>query len=301
MEHAWGVKAAAINHAINKNEDDAVYARYGGPEGYYEDVPDLFRPFSQMPDPLRCDPLIEDLRVLMAQLCPSPQTNPTDVRENFLANPELARMTDVSQSLEGWFGSAAQEFKGKFVDPFPAIAGNQFVLASVIRSAMQAYKALWASAWHDIDAIATTTIAALNADPCCDSTTWNFEFTVAASIASIAGVAVSAVTDGLAAPFAIAVVGALAQSAGADPPAAVRERDGHSGGTALQITNAMKSAMTKLVGTIRETEQRIQRSLQAAQTLVTENRDLFVAARPALADATPGNVTSGPFLGADEG
>jgi len=50
MSEAWDVEETAVRKAVQRGEDDPDYAAHGV-ENYYLFVPELYKPFSQMPDP----------------------------------------------------------------------------------------------------------------------------------------------------------------------------------------------------------------------------------------------------------
>jgi len=87
-------------------------------------------------------------------------------------------------TLDDWTGTAALAFKQKFLDPFPAVARNQFILVAVLKAGLEAHQSMWHSARADIDNVAHTTIDALdNTGGWSDKNQWNFTFTVLASVA----------------------------------------------------------------------------------------------------------------------
>ena len=247
MTHANDIQFKATKRAIDKHETDPEYARRGV-DGYYSDVPDLFKPFSQMPDPASYDQMIGDLRAVLHDLS-NGETNadPLDVKEIYPAGVTiLPKMSDADQKLGDWTGAAATAFKRNFLDPFPPICRNQFILVATLKGSLEAYQAMWASARTDIDKLAEATIDALDhADGgCCNSNTWNVSFTVLSSVcAGVAATLAEVGTEGAATPLVLQLIGAASQVAAVTPPVGPKEDQKPSGETAVQITNVMKQGM----------------------------------------------------------
>ncbi len=295
MDHANTIQQKAIWRAVNKHETDPEYAR-NGVDGYYADIPGLFQPFAGMPDPARYDPLIQDYHVILSKLSSGSQDqDPIDGHQTYLANKQLDKISTASDYLSDWDGRAAIEFKTRFLDPFPSLVKNQFILSSVLKAALEAHQAMWKSARHDIDQVAEATIAALDDDPCCDPSKWSFEFTVLASVAAVATIPLDVATDGMTVPLTVTAVGAAAQAVAAKPPDSIKEN--HTGNTAVQITNAMKAGITKIESQIHSVESQISNALWTNVRTINGRHDDLAAARPALANAKGGNVTSGANLG----
>ena len=59
----------------------------------------------------------------------------------------------------------------------------------------------------------------------------------------------------------------------------------------------MRDAIAQLHNYIQEKEDEISRAMLRNLGVLINNRDSFIAARPALADATPENITSPEFMG----
>ncbi|SDC42434.1 hypothetical protein [Actinokineospora iranica] len=293
MTHAAAIQQKAVKRAVTNKEADPEYAR-GGVEGYYRDIPDLFRPFAEMPNPAAYDPLIHDLQVVLQKLSTGHVKEPAN-GEIYLANVALANMTTASDYLEDWTGKAAVAFKQNFLDTFPPIVENQFILVSVLKAALEAHKSMWAKARDDVDKIAHTTMDALDNAACCDKNAWTVGFTV---VASVSAVAATLVSGGTAAPLAFTAVGATAQVIAATPPPETDKQ--YAGETAVQITNAMKEALRALADSVQEVETighkdtpGIAPALRAAGDLVGQYRASFVANRPELADGR-GKPLTGP-------
>jgi hypothetical protein len=293
MSDAAAIQQKAIYRAITNRETYPEYAR-DGVEGYYRDIPDIFRPFSEMPDPTAYAPLIEDLKVVLRKLSSGDNKDPIN-GDVYLANIVLGNITTASDYLEDWTGKAAVTFKQNFLDTFPPVVRNQFILASVLKAGLEAHMSMWAKARDDVDKIAHTTMDALDNAACCDKNAWTVSFTV---VASVAAVSAALASGGTAAPVALTAVGAAAQVVAATPPSNTEKQ--YAGETAVQITNAMKQALSTLADYIHEVETTgrdgvpgIGPALHAVGELVGGNRKSFVANRPALADGR-GKPLTGP-------
>jgi hypothetical protein len=300
MEHASDIQFQATKHALDNHETDPEYAPHGV-DGYYANVPDLFKPFSQMPDPAKYQPLINDLKSVLQGLSNGDDNgDPIDTKDTYFANPTLTKMTTAGDYLDDWTGRAALAFKQKFIDPFPALSRNQFILVAVLKSALEAHQEMWANARKDIDNLAHDTGDALdnNNGGWCDANSWNVTFTVLSSVAAVGSVALDVGTFGAATPLTLTAVGAAAQVAAVTPPGPVQEKK--SGHTAIQITNAMKSGMHTIVDQIHSVEAKISSALKTTNAVVTDHGSYFVAARPALADTHGAAETGSTGLGDHE-
>ena len=298
MELANEIQSKAVMHAFNNQEDDPAYAR-DGIDGYYANLPQLFTPFADMPDPAAYQPMIEDLRTVLKKLSNGDDnSDPIDHVDNiYLANPAMSKIATASDYLGEWTGQAATAFKQNFLDPFPAVCRNQFIVVAVLKAGLEAHQSMWQSARNDIENVAKTTADALDnaGSGWSDKNDWTFTFTVLASVTAVAAVALTPVTDGLTAPLAVTTVGAASQVAAAAPPPEIPDKN--SGETAIQITNAMKAAMDKIVNDIHTVERKIASALNTVTGTVSGNNGYFVAPRPRLADVHGSAETGASGLG----
>jgi hypothetical protein len=299
MEHAVVIQQKAILHAVQHHEADPEYGR-NGVEGYYQNVPDLFRPFADMPDPAAYQPMIDSLRSVLNGLSNGDNNgDPIDTKDTYLANPALTKITTAGDYLDDWTGKAALAFKQKFLDPFPSVCRNQFILVAVLKAGLEAHQAVWHSARTDIDNVAHTTIDALdNTGGWSDKNQWNFTFTVLSSVAAVATVPLDVASDGLTTPLTVTAIGAASQVAAAAPPSELPDQN--SGETAIQITNSMKAAMDRIVKDIHTTELKIASALAEMNQMVAANKAYFVAPRPTLASLHGSAETSAAGLGDHE-
>lgn len=260
-------------------------------EKRYSDVPSLFQPFADMPEPQAFDGLINELGQALNKL--SSGETPKDPINGTIypANPVLNELSGAESYIENWTGQAAQQFKSEFIDPFPSIVSNQFIVATVLKAALEAEKEIWVTARNDIDKIAHDVLEALDRMHDCGKNEWTMTFTVIASVAAIAAVPV---TGG--ASLAITAVGAASQVVAAaapeDPP-----KIQFSGETPGPIISQMREAIKKEIELIGQAEQKIADAMKGAGSVVSGNMSLFVAKEPALAGADTSNITSPEYMG----
>jgi hypothetical protein len=296
MAHASEIKFLAIKRALDEHETEPEYARQGV-DGYYQQaIEPLFKPFSRIPDPAGYQPTIDDLSAAMHNLSGGHiDQDPID-KNPYLANPTLEKIHTASDYLQDWSGQAAMQFKQKFLDPFPAISANQFILTAILKAALEAHQAMWAKTRDDIDKIAHATMDAFD-NKCCDKNTWNVTFTVLSSIGATAAAVLTVATGGVAAPLTLQVIGAAAQVGAVLPPDNVPDSPKGGGETALQMTRSMKTAIDQLTQAVAAQEAQITKHITAITTLLGEHGSYFASARPALASVPDGKITSGDGVG----
>ena len=296
MAHASEIKFLAIKRALDEHETEPEYARQGV-DGYYQQVVEpLFKPFSRVPDPAGYQSMIDDMSAAMHDLSGGHiDQDPID-KNPYLANPTLEKIHTASDYLQDWSGQAAMQFKQKFLDPFPAISANQFILTAILKAALEAHQAMWAKTRDDIDKIAHATMDAFD-NKCCDKNTWNVSFTVLSSIGATAAAVLTVATEGAAAPLLLSVVGAAAQVGATLPPDSLSDPPKGGGETALQIINSMKAAIDQLTQVVQKAEAVIAGKVADVAKLLGEIEPYFVAARPALASVPQGEITGSGGLG----
>ena len=265
-------------------------------EQSFSDIPGLFRPFSEMPIPASFDGMIDDLshalRMLSAGQDPKDPINGTI----YTSNTNLDKLSGSESYVEHWTGRAAMEFKSNFIDPFPSVVRNQFIIAAVLKSALEAQREIWVKARNDIDKIAHDALEALDRMDDCGKNEWTMTFTVVASVAAIAAVPLTGGASLTVAALAVTAVGAASQVAAAaapdDPP-----KIQFSGETAEAVVSQLREAMSKLVELIGGQEAKISYALTNTHSLVTGGREGFVSKRPALAAATARDVRGPEYMG----
>ncbi|HEX6075563.1 MAG TPA: hypothetical protein VFZ32_09915 [Micromonosporaceae bacterium] len=296
MDHAFEIQKKAVQEAIldlggrrhslstMSDEQRAIGAQFA-------DIPALYRPFSEAPDPTSFDGAISELRRAL-HVISSGQQNQDPINGGiYPANPVLDKLSGSESYLEDWTGAAAMEFKANVIDPFPSVVRNQFIMVAVLKCALEAEKEIWIKARNDIDKVAHDTLTALERMDDCGKNEWTMAFTVVASVAAVAAVPV---TGG--ASLAITAVGAASEVAAAavpDDPPSIR----FSGETPGAVISQMREAISKLKAEIDGQEAKIAGAVSGACELVSGNRDLFVSKQPKLAGATPANIRGPAYLG----
>lgn len=299
MYLANSIKDKAIWRTVERKEGHAtnLYAPYG-PEGYYAPIVDMFRPYSQMPDPAGHDAIVEQIMETMRLISPG-AAGPDPLRP-VPANPNLGMIPGSESYLEQWTGRAAVEFKQRFLDPFPYLNANQYLLVSMLYGAMDAQARMWENARRDILEIGNKTLNALNAsDP---FLCWGGKkgpttvvLTTIEAIASIAAVFMPAASVG--ARVGIEIVAVAASAAANLAPDERGPTVDMAGEYTWDIIAAMASAIRLLNSQIYQAELKIRLAMQAAIKLVDDNPDLFVAPRPALTTATAATIASPEYMG----
>jgi hypothetical protein len=296
MEHASQIKYLATKHALDNREAEPEYAR-NGVDGYYQNlIEPLYKPYSGIPDPGKYKPMIDELSSVMHGLSSGRMSEDPIDKDPYLANPTLDKMHTAGDILDDWTGEAATKFKEKFIDPFPSISTNQFILTGILKAGLEAHQAMWQSTRNDIDKIAHATMDAFD-NGCCDKNTWNVSFTVLSSIGAIGAAILTVSTAGAAAPLALTVIGAAAQVGATLPPDSLSDPPKGGGESALQITNGMKAAIEQLDKVVEKAESEITNHIQAITKLVNQSNPYFVAARPALANLPKDELDDDAGLG----
>ncbi len=314
MNDAYTIQQEAIKETLAEyiaRQDDSINLHLleqaiRDIEAEFADIPDLFSPFTSIPDPESYTPLIDALNNALAKLSPGYLTDSPFSSAPIRANHELDLMSGAASYLEDWTGRAAMTFKTTYIDPFPSYVENLFIVTAILKSALEAHRALWESVRTDIRNIAKSTLAALDALNDCDTNDWTVTLNVTASILSL--ISIPLALGGVTAPAAIAFefVAAALNTTGtileyynneeeAERPEQTELR--YSGETARVIINGMRDAIAQLHNYIQEKEDEISRAMLRNLGVLINNRDSFIAARPALADATPENITSPEFMG----
>lgn len=301
MGHAMAIQRKAIEEYM-KEKHLGPYDRSGNPRTPNDrdqllhsaqrkaqqdlpDVPGLFQPFTEMPDPGSFDrPIASADQTAVAISTGLTTADPVGGRQ-YTRSLALDEVQDARTVIERWHGPAASEFRENFLTHFESRLHNQFLIALVIRGALAAEQSLWANARVDIDKVAHGTMDALDALDNCTKDEWTMDFTVGASVASI-GAAVLGLTGG---GIALAVIGAASQVAAAVPMKDSPKTE-YSARTVQGVMGNLQEAIARIYSLISAEEQKIAKSLTAAQQTMRENPALFIAPRPLLAESTAASV-----------
>jgi len=300
MAEAAEIQKSAIGHQVSNSLASAgrgaAYAEKqitAKAQSDFADIPGLYEPFSLMPDPASYQPMIRDLENAMHTLSSGQGNSDPIDGPIYPANPTLDKLTGTESYIESWTGRSAEDFKRNFIDPFPAVVRNQFLLSAVLKAALEAHQEMWKRARGDIDNIATATISALDHMDDCGSNDWSLAFTVLGAVVAIAAVPV---TDG-ASLLALAAVGSAASVASAVAPSGDDNKRLFSGESAAAVIAQMRTAIKLLADDIAAQEAKIAKAMNETYSTVTGGRASFVSKRPLLADATAGNVKGDQGLG----
>ena len=311
MQHAQDIQAKAIAHSLDQHGvrpepepgrppvnpmplETEARARI---VASFADIPSLFEPFTMMPEPSSFDGIMADLHEAMIKISPGDNTDPIN-GALYVASTRLAQIDGSESYMALWTGGAADAFRSEFVVKFPARVINQFIACSVLRGALAAHQAMWATARDDIDKIAHDALNALDNMDHCGQNEWTMTFTIVASVAAVAAVPISAGTSmaALAAATTVTAVGATSQVVAAhqvDPAKVTR----YQGETAEAVVTQVRRSVSELLGHIQQAEQKIANALDGMRATMSQHRELFVAPRPKLADATRTDVRDGEYLG----
>lgn len=259
-----------------------------------EEVPKRFEPFSQLPRPDDYDAAINHVKKALHKLSNGEDNqDPISTNESvYIANTELTKLSGMESYIAGWTGKAAVEFKANFVDPFPAVVRNQFIIVAALKSALEAEQAMWKAMRENVDKIAHDTLTALDNMGESGSNEWTMVFTVISSVAAVAAVPLT----GGASVLTVTAIGAAAQVVAAAAPEDSPKLQ-VSGEHADQVLASMFECLNKLQEEIDRTDRKISDALADLIGSVYAERDSFVSKRPALAGATKQNIRSPEQMG----
>ncbi len=316
MQHAHDIQVTATAKSMEKHgvrpapkPGDPPYAPQPGEDATragiiagFADIPSLFEPFTMMPDPTSFDGTRNELRTALGVLSSGFMAGDPITGFVYPANYRLMEVGASESYLEKWTGAAADMFRAKFVETFPALVVNQFIACAILRGALDAQRALWVSAREHIDKVAHDTLNALDNMDHCGQNKWTMTWTIVASVAAVAAVPISAGTSvlgagtTLAAATAVTAVGAAGQVAAAHQLAPAKETEYH-GETAEVVIEQMRRGVNEAISEIQQGEQTIAAALRNMHATMSSARDFFVAPQPKLLDARPGTVFDDGYLG----
>lgn len=259
-------------------------------EEKYRWIPDLFEPYTRLPDPAGFDPLIASMEQVMRSL------GMPNVRggELELGGTGIGLIGQASTEISEWVGDAAGSFT-LFASHYQGIARNQVALADVLRRAMKANKRIFERTRTDIYDVAAKTEVALKGSGTFGGA--DLEATLSI-ISAVAGLASAVATGGATLPLAFAVAGA---GTGVGAAIAGHEDDKkkkglHIGGhTVDTVLESMVNATSDVRAAIDEEERKIVRILRDNHDVVADAKKfdpknkrngakLIVAPRPKTAD-----------------
>ncbi|SFT92780.1 hypothetical protein SAMN04487904_113130 [Actinopolyspora lacussalsi subsp. righensis] len=288
---------------IEEGAVDAEYrqlAQYGGRPDYgrikekYQDcATPLFEPFTRIPDPGNYQGIIDQLHGAMSSLSNGAQMRDPISGDSIGANEDLRSIETAADDLNDWSGMAAHAFKANFLDPFPAIASNQFLVLGIMKGAVEADQEVWDKTRTDIVHIADQTLNALDNVASCSKSDLEFTLSVASAVAAIGAIPF---TGG--ASVAFAAVGAASAVGGAAQKGVKAVKK--NGGTAEQVINSMKEGIDELNEEIRKDQGEITKALNDyAGEVDRQNKadSPFVSARPKLAGMSGSVLTSDQGVG----
>nr|MDT0657599.1 hypothetical protein [Micromonospora sp. DSM 115978] len=305
MDHAVEIRRKAIEKAMIQHgvrpataEGEPAPAPRPGEaetrqeiESGFADVPEIFSPFAELPLPGSLDGLIDSLDGALEVL--STGESPRDPINGTIygGNPELDKLSGAESYVEDWTGRAAMNFKASFIDPFPTIVRNQFLIAVVLKSALEAQREIWVRVRRDIDKIAHDTLEALDRMDDCGKNEWTMTFTVVGSVVSIAA---APLTGGWSlALTAVAAASQIAVAALPDDPPSVR----FGGESAEAVVQQARDAAALLIESIQTQEAKIANAMSETHDLVLRRGQDFVSDRPTLAGATENTITGPDYMG----
>lgn len=288
MQHAEEIRHKAIEKFADDAKGGSDSPLYAQAKEYatkaFADIPQVFQPYTEIPRPESFDPMINAMGLVLDKLSTGEAADDPVKNVSYPANVNLTKVPGVTDAIEDWTGEAAQDCKTLFVDPFPAIAKNQFIIARVAGAALDSEKELWTRAQQHIDQIAHKVLEALDKMHDCGKNDWNIAFTIGGAIAALAGVVA---TGGTGLPFAAAEFAAVMGATGTQ----------YSGETADAVIHSMRESISELTQKINETEYRIWKAADTTRLAVQQDRKRYVSDRPELAEANAGNVESSKYMG----
>lgn len=265
---------------------------YPWAEARYADIPGLFQPFADMPDPASFDPMMQDMDQVLGHL--SWGSDPADPINHriYPANKVLDNITDARTYLADWTGKAATDFHKNVLVPFPSIERNQYLALDVLATALEAQRAIWVAAQLDIADIGNKTSEALDSMDDCGHNTWPIGFTIVACVVGIMAIPVAGPVE-----LALGAVGTAAWVAAANPPAKDKQPSDITGETAPVVIGHMRDRIAYLRGQIQSKQQLIADALTRTQTALSGHADLFSFPPQELETATAADVRSPEYMG----
>jgi hypothetical protein len=292
-----GVHKYTVNDLLRTDADYHNFPAY--PK--YEHIPGVFAPFYSTPAPESFISHIEQLKNVLGKLSSGSQASQTSDRTSaptYYANEDLALISSCGDYLNDWTGDAAIAFKEKFIDPFPSISKNQYLLALILDACLEAYVDVWRAAKDDILSIANNALAALDSLYEDGDVNWGVTLTVAACLLGFAAIFPPLLVT--AAPGAAAITAAIV-GVGSNASwlaTAFTSATSYSGSTPEKVVSDMEAAVRGLTDSVVAQERAIASLLKAALDSLDKSQGSFAFPRSALADATTSSeAASSKYVG----
>lgn len=216
------------------------------------------------------------------------------------ANPDLSGVSTSGDYMADWTGDAADTYNTNFADRFVPVTSNQFVLASVLRHAVNAEAAIWQTVRDDLDKLSADAITKMG--ECLDKSPsdWSMALTVAAAVVSVVAVPLTGGSS-LALGFAAVGAGLGVAATGIGGAGGETQQLGLETGSPEVIISSLREALTKIDEWIATQEQEIHSAMTATASEIEGNWDRICLPRPALADAPEHRYNDPRFTGASNG
>ncbi|MGH3737242.1 MAG: hypothetical protein ACRDT6_16740 [Micromonosporaceae bacterium] len=269
-------------------------------EEQYGWVSDVFKPFTEMPNPNAFTPLI---RLADGVKAPLGMSEVDSRGKAALGDTALGGIGTAAITLGQWRGDGASSF-ANFSKPFSGIAHNQLAIADALSQGMRANREIFVKTRHSISSVADTTITALQ-----NCGTYGFganELVATVNVlAAVAAFAATAASGGATLPVVFAAIAGAGSTTGALVSYAQAEAGEKeppiSGYTVNEVLQSMQAAVTVVRRDISAAEETIAYILQQNLAVVLNARKVtpaevadgkpqIVAPRPLLADLTADNA-----------
>jgi hypothetical protein len=268
VEKAAKLKQSCLTvmHAMEESDGGGSRAGGGMYDNYFEDIPEWFRPFGDLPD---VDQLRSDANTLVQEACkyldregePPPGYNGGIANKN----PELAEADTIKSKLAGWTGQAAVNFHDNYLAKFPQYTDNLYTASYVAYQSLAAVAKLWKTADEDIHKIcdeAQRTVDAMLSG--CLAEGFNFILTSLPSVIEI-----GSAPDG---EIGLTVIKELA-GAGSEG-----FKEVGSAKTPVGMMEPLKKSIDQLKKDLKDKEQDIKDALDANLGYVSAHKKEYVAA-----------------------
>jgi hypothetical protein len=271
-------------------------------EKQFADVNHIYDDWLSLPAPEDFAGMTGNLETAMSKLATSGYT--TDpVGGGKLAqsaNTDLTGVTTSGGYMADWTGDAASTYQTNFAANFAPVSSNQFVLASVLRQAINAEAAIWQTVRDDLDKLSADALKKM--DECTDKSPsdWAMALTVAAAVVSIVAVPV---TGGTSLELGFAAVGAGLSVAATGISGGGGEADeyGLDTGSPGAIIDSLRKALVKINDHIVDGESMIAQNMDTQAGNDTAGWAKLCLPRPSMADAPQHPYDDPSFTGESNG